>query len=258
MDKLLIVNADDFGLCKAQSYGIIEAFNNGVVTSTTAMVNAAGIEHAASLSVAHPKLSIGMHFVLTLGKPLAPMPSLVRENGEIGKWIWEMAEADTLPLDEIEQELACQFTRFIELFGRPPSHIDSHHHVHMIPQIFPIVVSFTKAKGIPLRVVREVAIKDDQVLNEIHTSDGFTSEFYGDAISEELFLKALDDSTSRKEKSLEIMCHPSFIDNTILASKYCYPRLAELDVLTSTSLKNAIAERGYHLGTFRDLRNHVE
>lgn len=50
MEKLLIVNADDFGLCKAQNYGIIEAFKNGVVTSTTALVNSASVEHAAALS----------------------------------------------------------------------------------------------------------------------------------------------------------------------------------------------------------------
>ena len=89
MDKLLIVNADDFGLCKAQNYGIIEAFNHGVVTSTTAMVNMAAVEHAALLSAAAPELAVGMHFVLTLGRPLSPMPGLVRD-GELGKWIWEI------------------------------------------------------------------------------------------------------------------------------------------------------------------------
>ncbi|MSE34282.1 chitooligosaccharide deacetylase, partial [Escherichia coli] len=33
----------------------------------------------------------------------------------------------------------------------------------------------------------------------------------------------------------------------------CYPRLTELDVLTSASLKYAIAERGYRLGSFLDV-----
>jgi predicted glycoside hydrolase/deacetylase ChbG (UPF0249 family) len=44
-----------------------------------------------------------------------------------------------------------------------------------------------------------------------------------------------------------------FVDNIVRKSAYCWPRLAELDVLTSASLKYAIAERGYRLGTFRDL-----
>ena len=42
MEKLLIVNADDFGLSKGQNYGVIEAYQHGVVSSTTAMVNGGG------------------------------------------------------------------------------------------------------------------------------------------------------------------------------------------------------------------------
>ncbi|AYN26776.1 cellobiose phosphotransferase system protein [Buttiauxella ferragutiae ATCC 51602] len=253
MDKLLIVNADDFGLCKAQNYGIIDAFTNGVVTSTTAMVNGQGIEHAVALSAKHPGLAIGMHFVLTLGRPLSAMPGLVDEKGELGKWIWQRAEEGTLPLAEIEHELACQFAKFVELFGREPAHIDSHHHVHMIPQIYPIVEAFAKAKGIPLRFDYDAAKADGLEPLGVKTTQGFDSGFYGDSISEMLFLDTLDRAMARGELSLEVMCHPSFIDNTILASKYCYPRLAELDVLTSASLKYAIAERGYRLGSFKDL-----
>lgn len=253
MDKLLIVNADDFGLCKAQNYGIIDAFINGVVTSTTAMVNAQGIEHAVALSAKHPGLAIGMHFVLTLGRPLSAMPGLTDEQGQLGKWIWQRAEENTLPLAEIEHELACQFDRFVELLGRAPTHLDSHHHVHMIPQIYPIVEAFAKAKGIPVRFDYNAAKTGEIEQDEVKTTQGFDSGFYGEEITESLFLDTLDRSMARGEQSLEVMCHPSFIDNTILASKYCYPRLAELDVLTSEALKYAIAERGYRLGTFKDL-----
>ena len=138
MERLLIVNADDFGLSKGQNYGIIEACRNGIVTSTTALVNGQAIDHAVQLSRDEPSLAIGMHFVLTMGKPLTAMPGLTRD-GVLGKWIWQLAEEDALPLEEITQELASQYLRFIELFGRKPTHLDSHHHVHMFPQIFPIV-----------------------------------------------------------------------------------------------------------------------
>lgn len=49
MERVLIVNADDYGLSKGQNYGIIEACKNGLVTSTTALVNGAAIGHAAQL-----------------------------------------------------------------------------------------------------------------------------------------------------------------------------------------------------------------
>ncbi|TLU69742.1 chitin disaccharide deacetylase [Enterobacter sp. MF024] len=251
MEYLLIVNADDFGLSKGQNYGILDACRNGVVTSTTAMVNGDAVEHAAALSRDLPELGVGMHFVLTLGMPLTSMPGLTRD-GVLGKWIWEMAEQGTLPLEEIARELDCQFNRFVDLFGREPTHIDSHHHVHMIPAIFPLVAEFARRKGVALRVDPQVeGIERDAGLPR--TTDGFSSAFYGDDISEALFLRVLDESVQKGERSLEVMAHPAFIDNTIRKSAYCWPRLTELDVLTSTSLKYAIAERGYRLGTFRDL-----
>ncbi len=147
MERLLIVNADDFGLSKGQNYGIIEACRNGIVTSTTALVNGQAIDHAVQLSRDEPSLAIGMHFVLTMGKPLTAMPGLTRD-GVLGKWIWQLAEEDALPLEEITQELASQYLRFIELFGRKPTHLDSHHHVHMFPQIFPIVAKFVAEEGL--------------------------------------------------------------------------------------------------------------
>ena len=252
MENLLIVNADDFGLSKGQNYGIIEACRRGVVTSTTALVNGEAVEHAAQLSREVPELGVGMHFVLTLGMPLSPMPGLTRD-GQLGKWIWEQAEQGALPLEEIAGELERQFNRFIDAFGKAPTHIDSHHHVHMIARIYPIVAAFAREKGVALRIDRQVAERDDLAQDAARSSDGFTSEFYGEAISEALFLQTLDASIQRGESSLEVMCHPAFVDNTIMGSAYCYPRLAELEVLTSASLKYAVAERGYRLGTYRDV-----
>ena len=249
MENLLIVNADDFGLSKGQNYGIIEACRRGVVSSTTALINGEAVEHAAQLSRDVPELGVGMHFVLTLGMPLSPMPGLTRD-GQLGKWIWEMAEQNALPLEEITRELNCQFNRFVDVFGKEPTHIDSHHHVHMITAIFPIVAEFAQRKGVAIRVDREVPGVPDCA---VKSTDGFSSAFYGDEIDEALFLKVLDESAARGEKSVEVMAHPAFVDNTVRKSAYCWPRLVELDVLTSASLKYAIAERGYRLGTFRDL-----
>lgn len=155
MERLLIVNAYDFGLSKGQNYGIIEACRNGIVTSTTALVNGQAIDHAVQLSRDEPSLAIGMHFVLTMGKPLTAMPGLTRD-GVLGKWIWQLAEEDALPLEEITQELVSQYLRFIELFGRKPTHLDSHHHVHMFPQIFPIVARFAAEQSRALRCGRIV------------------------------------------------------------------------------------------------------
>lgn len=158
MERLLIVNADDFGLSKGQNYGIIEACRNGIVTSTTALVNGQAIDHAVQLSRDEPSLAIGMHFVLTMGKPLTAMPGLTRD-GVLGKWIWQLAEEDALPLEEITQELASQYLRFIELFGRKPTHLDSHHHVHMIYRLICAVLRDSVARFMVKRLARHCSCK---------------------------------------------------------------------------------------------------
>lgn len=190
MERLLIVNADDFGLSKGQNYGIIEACRNGIVTSTTALVNGQAIDHAVQLSRDEPSLAIGMHFVLTMGKPLTVMPGLTRD-GVLGKWIWQLAEEDALPLEEITQELASQYLRFIELFGRKPTHLDSHHHVHMFPQIFPIVAKFAAEEGIALRIDRQPLSNDGDLPANLRSSQGFSSAFYGEEISGHCSCKCL-------------------------------------------------------------------
>uniref|UniRef100_UPI00115584FA ChbG/HpnK family deacetylase n=1 Tax=Klebsiella pneumoniae TaxID=573 RepID=UPI00115584FA len=80
MERVLIVTADDFGLRKGKNYGIVEACRNGVVTSSTALINGAGMYHAVQLSRDMPELAGGMHFVLTLGRPLTAMPGLTRDG----------------------------------------------------------------------------------------------------------------------------------------------------------------------------------
>lgn len=251
MERVLIVNADDFGLSKGQNYGIIEACNNGLVTSTTALVNGAAIHHAVELSRGVPDLAVGMHFVLTLGEPLSGMPGLVRE-GRLGKWLWQMAEQGNLPLDEIAHELDCQYRRFTALFGREPTHIDSHHHVHMLAPIYPIVASFAREKGLPIRTDRQ--LKHDVAGHEAPRScEAFSSAFYGEALSEALFLQILDAAIEDDVASLEVMCHPSFVDSIVMESAYCYPRLTELDILTSASLRQAVNARGFRLGNYQSL-----
>ena len=142
------------------------------MTSTTALVNGEAVEHAAQLSREVPELGVGMHFVLTLGMPLSPMPGLTRD-GLLGKWIWDLAEQDALPLEEIALELDCQYNRFVDLLARR-RRIDSHHHVHMIPAIFPIVAAFAQRKGVAMRVDREVQGVPDCAVT---TTEGFSSAF---------------------------------------------------------------------------------
>src|SRR6266851_10522683 len=84
MAKLLIVNADDFGLSSGINVGIIEGFKKGILTSASIMVNAPAFDEAVELAHAHPDLGIGVHLNVLRGKAVLPpdeIPSLVDANG---------------------------------------------------------------------------------------------------------------------------------------------------------------------------------
>lgn len=252
MMKLLIVNADDFGLSPGVNYGIIEAHRHGLVTSTTAMMNAGGIEHAAEISADYPLLGVGLHFVLSYGRPLSAMPSLVRE-GHLGKWVWEVAKQGSLADEDIVAELHQQFDRFVSLFGRQPTHIDSHHHVHFVPQVWQHVSDFARKKGVPVRLDWQAIRQQNIPVQGVRGVERFINDFYAENVSDRFVLEALRRATLGDEQSVELMCHPAFIDKTGMASSYCFPRLDELEVLTSPALQRAVVELGFRLGTYRDL-----
>ncbi|TMQ90425.1 ChbG/HpnK family deacetylase, partial [Escherichia coli] len=67
-----------------------------------------------------------------------------------------------------------------------PTHLDRHHHTHMIPQIFPIVARIAAEEGIALRADRQMVF---DLPGNLRTTQGFSSALYGEEISESLFLQ---------------------------------------------------------------------
>src|SRR4051812_6525064 len=97
------------------------------------MLNMPGVSHAVELAKANPNLQVGVHLVLTCGKPLlTDVPSLVNDNGSF-KPISELKDQPMLSLDELAREWSAQIEKFLET-GLTPTHFDSHHHVHTIPE----------------------------------------------------------------------------------------------------------------------------
>jgi len=154
--KILIINADDFGLLPEVNQGIIECFEAGSITSTTLMVNTDGAQDAVHLARQHPALGIGLHFNLTQGKPISSpgkIPSLIDDSGHF----YSRAQFEKKMIlgkinsSELKNEFEAQLNRFNEL-GLEITHIDSHHHIHMFPSIFRIASNCARKFALPLRV----------------------------------------------------------------------------------------------------------
>ena len=154
--KLLIVNADDFGLNDAANAGIIDSHLAGSVTSTTLMVNAPATERAAMLAQQHPALGIGLHLNLTWGRPLSPPKDVSALVDGAGLFLPRERLARRLllgrvPARQIQCELNAQAVRLAQL-GIHATHVDSHQHVHGFGVVFSAVAAHCVDADIPMRV----------------------------------------------------------------------------------------------------------
>jgi predicted glycoside hydrolase/deacetylase ChbG (UPF0249 family) len=132
--RLLIVNADDFGMCHSINVATVEAMRNGIVTTTSLMACCPWAWEAMELLRGNPSLTFGVHLTLVNEMPWyrwgpvaskETVPSLVNPNGffysdpEIPQLY---AQAD---LAEVEIEFRAQIERVLG-FGLKPTHLDWH------------------------------------------------------------------------------------------------------------------------------------
>jgi chitin disaccharide deacetylase len=214
--KLLIVTADDFGLSPGINRGVIEAHREGILTSTSLLVNQPATEQAAALGRACPTLSIGLHLELDRGG-LVSVPA------------------------ELERQLA----RFVQLLGTAPTHVDSHHDVHRNPRVLPHVQAWARRVGVPVRGYSGVR----------HFSK-FYGQWGGESHPEQIsvagLLRLLDAELGDGEGVTELTCHPGYVEPG-LASSYAAEREVELRTLRDPRVRQALEDRGVRLTGFRDL-----
>lgn len=159
--KLLIVNADDFGLHPAVNRAIIAGHTGGCITSTSIMPGAAAFADAASLAERHPSLGTGVHLTLVGERPVADpaaVPTLVDGDGRFpGQYPAFLARylRGRVSRDEIRTELTAQVAKAAAA-GVKITHLDSHQHLHVMPGIIDIVLDLAAQFGIKaLRIPAE-------------------------------------------------------------------------------------------------------
>ncbi|MFD2830407.1 chitin disaccharide deacetylase [Corticicoccus populi] len=220
----VIINADDFGLTKGVVDGIIEAHKNGVVDSTTMMMNGCSVPYAVEQAKLHPDLKVGIHLVLTWGRPLLKegVSSLINKEGEFRL---NSAFSGKEPPDknEVYNEWKQQIEAFIET-GLKLHHIDSHHHIHSWDEVKDAAITLAKEYNVPLRYAD--SLSEHQ---EILLSDTLYTDFYGETIYNDLF-----DAVKVTEAGIvEVMTHPGCVDEQLKQnSSYLEFREKELEILT--------------------------
>lgn len=157
MGGAVVINADDLGVSRGATLGVLKAHQEGIVTSASLAATGADYRHAVEACVRDcPGLGVGLHFTLSFGKPVAPVirvPLLVNSEGFL-RWRFTSLLRVLLTgrrkalLEQIEIELEAQLDR-LQQDGVQLDHIDSERHIHLIPPIFEKVAAAAERRQIP-------------------------------------------------------------------------------------------------------------
>lgn len=250
VERLLIVNADDFGLTPGVSLGILDANRKGIVSSTTVLINLPIPPDLVAEATASSSLGLGLHLNLTFGTPVRPapeLPSLVDENG---RFLRDAERATSGSPAEICLELEAQLEKFHRIFGRAPSHLDTHHFLHRRSPATEIVCDLAARHGLPFRT-------DSPEARAAATVRGLpvVPHFVGDTGPEPYWTEArlLETLDALPEGVTELMCHPGYVDET-LTSSYRDQREVELLALCSPTVRHALEEQQVRLVNFGQLK----
>ena len=233
--QIIIINCDDFGLSKGVNDAVLEGFQNNFISSATIMVNQAYTDEALKIWKKYNDLmNIGLHFCLDMGKPLSKnWNGYLTQDGRFKRPHRESLHL--VPESLIEEELRAQIKK-AESLGGNLTHIDSHHHVHMVHK---------NVNNVVVRVARELNLP-------IRNDDNLIDSFYDTGVSKENLFKELDSFNLEKYKDL--MCHISNEDHELESkSSYYKKRMDEKEILRTEINIKALNKRNIDLGSYKDI-----
>ena len=164
--KLLIINADDFGMCHAENLATMELLKDGHVTSATIMMPCPWVVEAAQFCMENPGLDVGVHLTFTAewkrykwGSVASEdkVPSLLNEFGFFPPDIMSVEKSATP--EQVEIEMRAQLDKALQL-GIKPTHFDNHMGSlyglatgkHYFEQIFKLAAEY----NLPFRLPRNM------------------------------------------------------------------------------------------------------
>jgi len=281
--RRLIVNGDDFGLSPEVNEGILEAFRQGILTSTSLIPMGDAFQQAVEIVVKTPSLDVGIHLTLTGEKSILEkrqIPTLVDENGKFrqsANHFFSDYFRSRISMEDVRKEFSAQFEKLI-FHGISISHVDSHQHIHMLPKILEITIQLADRYNI--RVIRfpkeKIRIKhlassskyprliQQLVLNlfcaysrglmKYYATDHFYGFYYGGDLDKyklkSILLEQWDNGIC------ELMCHPGKIMDGKTMEKYShwnYKWGNELEGLVDPDVKYIIQKHNIKLSSFVDI-----
>ena len=228
-ERVLIVNADDFGRSPGVNRGVIRGHEQGIVTSATLMVRWPAAAEAAAYA-RDSGLSVGLHF------------DLGEWEYRDGEWHERYQVVPETP-EAVTAELDRQLERFEQLLGGRPTHLDSHQHVHRKEPARTALLQAGERLGVPVRWFTPRITYSGAFFGQ--DSDGTPLP---DLITVEALVRVIE---TLPAGSTELACHPAAEHDH--ESAYGEERIQELEALCDPRVREAINRSGVDLRSFADL-----
>lgn len=261
--RLLIINADDFGMCHATNVAILRSIRDGTVCSTTLMVPCPWAVHAIQLLKENADISFGVHLTAIGDNPKYPwrplasreaVSSLVDESGHFYNFDRMSEFMAKVQLNELELEFRTQIETVLAT-GLKPTHLDWHAlRIAKKTEIFHLMFKLSREYELALRV------REPPLIEWVHRQslpandyDFLDSYSLGSVGKLELYVQLLHDLPVGLN---EWAIHPGFENAELLAidPDGAAIRQADLDCMVSSSIRKAIKKEGITLLTYRTLQ----
>jgi hopanoid biosynthesis associated protein HpnK len=288
--RKLIVNADDFGLTAGVNRAIVEAHRGGVVSSATLMANGAAFDDAVTAARSIPNLSVGCHVVLVDGTPVSPPGSLdtllAIRSAEPGKFYSSLSAFAARAMlggfdpDQLVAEVTAQI-RKIQAAGIQVTHLDTHKHAHIFPEILAALLRAARICGV--RAIRNTFVPVKAMSRQFKGKSGLWKRYgqvrmlhtfsrqFGrqtkraglltpDGVVGVVETGSVDDSLLRQtlaslpEGTWELVCHPGYNDADLGAihTRLLESREEERRLLTSPELRKFLEEQKIRVINYRE------
>jgi hopanoid biosynthesis associated protein HpnK len=280
--RFVIINGDDFGFSSGVNHAIIQAHEQGILTSASLMVTGAAVEEAVALAKAHPTLAVGLHLVIGCGKAVLPpdqIPHLVDQAGNFPedpvltglRYQFDRAAQRELPL-----EIRAQLEKFNQT-GLSLAHVDGHLHHHAHPVVLRHLVNL--ADEFNIQVIR-LPSEELWMTLKLDRSDLFTKlvwslvftglRRYGEGLLQSKGIRFADRvygllQSGRMTESYLLELIPQI--RADLVEIYSHPAIAiagepsngplglgvrELDALLSNNVRNKLLQAGFQLTNYAE------
>jgi predicted glycoside hydrolase/deacetylase ChbG (UPF0249 family) len=261
--RLLIINADDFGMCHAINAGILRSLTEGAVSSTSVMTPCPWALHAMHMLAENRDILFGVHLTVICEnthyrwRPLTSrekVPSLIDETGycyDLERIPQFLAQAK---LNELELEFRAQIETVLAA-GLEPTHLDW----HCLSggerlDIFELTLGLAQEYGLAVRVAGHPLIETVQrqglPTNDHDLLDSFSLDTVGKADRYAQLLHDLPVGLS------EWAVHPGLADAELRAMKPegADVRQTDLDFLISAEAREIIQREEITLLSYQPLQ----